>query len=691
MRKSSTTTRRRSSSNPGRFSQQEQDRNSMRMDSRRPQNVKAKDSNFGGRDSMIPKPQIRSSSSDRLSGMRKSNLRPTTGPKTSVGQYVTVTSAISPMPSNSRYTHVIEKSTRPSTDQNIRSRASCVDQGGLSSKVYITPGGSRQTASASDGRNVRASSAERANALAPKGTKKDIRPLSDKNYQNEMLHKIDNYFASIGQSTILNSNGSIKPLTIKIFVDATNLLIALLDMKQSLTAANYTEEIPKIAKKLHYPGLTNKSWLKTANTPHTLHHALGWICWLVELCEVKDLASEIFTLERLPIIGNDDEEKEKHRKIFLVMIQCYKAWNDEKPEDEEMIMQEFFQEEALRRGISDDKHEQIRLEFEKVRANLEKEQVKYNKVNEEVTELQEILNNMKKDRTKQVDHIAEQQKYIEKTLKEIEQFSKESVMFAENIKKFEKQKEELSNTIKKQPMSVMERDEIIKKCIEQQTYIQNFDTHLEEIKKEAYALDMRLVSSKTSLEKTIFAYNKALFMQLSDANVDYKDFQMPETGVCESNFIKRLEEKKKLMSTFILEQSKELNKKMTQLESHNREIEAMQTKRDTLSEKMEKKKAMEEKRKQDLKTKENKKREEIRKLQCSITELNEVIAKSSEEVDIINQQLANATEKREAVLEKNAHLKESAKTLFAGMYNILDNHRDKIRKTLEMLTVKQIK
>lgn len=72
MRKSSTTTRRRSSSNPGRSSQQDSDRSSMRMDQRR--------AGFGGnQDSMIPKPRLRSSSSDRLSGFRKSNLRPTTG------------------------------------------------------------------------------------------------------------------------------------------------------------------------------------------------------------------------------------------------------------------------------------------------------------------------------------------------------------------------------------------------------------------------------------------------------------------------------------------------------------------------------------------------------------------------------------------------------------------------------------
>lgn len=75
MRKSSTTTRRRSSSNPGRFSQQDFDRNSMRMDQRRPPNVTSKNN----QDSMIPKPRMRSSSSDRLSGFRKTNFKPTTG------------------------------------------------------------------------------------------------------------------------------------------------------------------------------------------------------------------------------------------------------------------------------------------------------------------------------------------------------------------------------------------------------------------------------------------------------------------------------------------------------------------------------------------------------------------------------------------------------------------------------------
>ncbi|OXU25432.1 hypothetical protein TSAR_012359 [Trichomalopsis sarcophagae] len=691
MRKSSTTTRRRSSSNPGRFSQQDPDRNSMRADSRRPPNTKSKDSNFGTQDTMIPKPRIRSSSSDRLSGMRKSNLRPTTGAKTSIGQYTTASSAISPMPNN-RYTHVIEKTARPSLiDQANRGRMSCVDQANLASKGYITPmaSGSRHVAPASDGRNVRASSAERASALAPKGPKKDSRPLNDKNYQNEMLGKIDNYFHSIGQSAILNGNGSLKPLTLKIFVEATNLLVKLLDMKQSLTAANYIEEIPKIAKKIHYPGLMNKSWLKTANTMHSWPHAIGWICWLVELCEVKDLASEIFTLERLPIIGNNDDEKENHRNTFLVMIQCYKAWNEEKPEDEERIIQQFFQEEAERRGINAKRYEQVRMDYEKVKENLEKEEAKTNKVDVEVSELQEVLSNMKKDRAKQQEHILQQEKYVDKTLKEIEQINKDSSMFLQEIKKLESTRDELSGVIKQQPMSVTERDEIVKACTEQQTYIQNFEAHLEEIKKEAYSLDMRLVSSNTNLVKTILAYNQALFMQLSDSNIDINELLMPENGICESNFLDRLEEKKNLMNTFMQERTKELSKKTNLLESHHREIEAMQTKRDTLSEKVEKKKASEEKRKQELKVKENKKREEIKKLQASIKDLNEIINKTSSEMDALNKQLAHAVDKREAALQKNAHLQASAKTFFKQFYDILNEHGGKLRKTFEMCLQKK--
>ncbi|XP_023247270.1 kinetochore protein ndc80, partial [Copidosoma floridanum] len=655
----------RKSSNPGtRFSSQETDRNSVRMDPSRRTT-----------ESMIPKPKMmRSSSSDRLSGMRKSNLRPTTGAKTSLGQYTTASSMVSPMPS-SRYTHTIEKS----------SRASNVDPSNLASKGYITPmaSGSRHTGTAGDNRNVRASSAERASALVPKGPKKDNRPLSDKNYQNEMLNKIDNYFHSIGQSTILNSNGSLKPLTLKIFIDATNLLVKLLDIKQSLSSANYIEEIPKIAKKLHYPGSMNKSWLKTANTPHSWPQAIGWISWLVELCEVKDVASEIFTLERLPVIGQSEEEKENRRSIFLSMIKCYKAWNEEKPEEEDRILHQFFRDEAERRGVSDEKYEEINAEYEKAQENLKIEQAQTDKVNEEVSELQQILVNLKSDRIKQQEQIAERQIYIDKTKKDIDNLAKEAVKFSKDVEKLEAAKEELRNAIKHQPMSVVQRDEIVKTCTEQQTYIQNFDAHLEEIKKEAYSLDIRLVSSKTNLEKAILAYNQSLFLQLSDSKTNIDELLMPENGICKADFMGRLEEKKALMNNYMQECSRELLKSRNMLESYGREKETMKAKKDVLSEKVEKKKATDEKKKQDFRTKEFKKREEIKKLQTNIDELSEQILKMTNEMDTLNQQLTICAEKKEAVMKQKAYLKDYVKPFLDQMIDILDENQSELCKILE--------
>lgn len=616
------------------------------------------------------------------------------GAKLSIGQYGTGSSAISPMPNN-RYNVVIEKTTRPSlADQGNRGRVSYVESNNL--KGFITPmaGRSKHVINnpPSEARNVRASSAERANALVSKGPKKDNRPLNDKNFIHESMCKIDRYFAMIQQSSILNSNGSIRPLTLKIFVEATNILIQLLDIKTTLNTSNYLQEIPKLAKKLHYPGQVKDSWLKTANTSHSYHHAVGWLSWLVELCEVKDVASEIFTLEKLPMIGESDEEKENQRKIFLVMIQCYKAWNEERPDEEGRIFQQFIQDEAERRGIDEEKFKEIQLEFEKVQENLLKEEAISNNVNSKVNELEETLSNAKKDRMKLQEHILDQENYIEKMLKEIDHLNKDTDKFSNDIANLEKNKEELSMIIKKQPMTVMQRDEIVKANHEQQSYIQNFETHLEEIKKEAYALDMRLVSTNSSLVKAILAYNQSLFMQFSDSSVNVDELMMPENGICEADFMDKLEKKKHIMNIFIQERSKELKKKETLLESHNKEIEAMQTKRDTLSEKFQKKKASEEKHKQDLKTKENKKREEIKKLQNTIDELNELNVKIANDVEILNQQLADATDKKEALMRKNSYMQESAKIFFAQFNDIIEDTRAKIATSLvQYLDVRKYK
>lgn len=123
---------------------------------------------------------------------------------------------------------------------------------------------------------------------------KDSRPLSDKGFQSEMLQKVNNYLRTFEGSQSL-TNGNLKsPLSLKTFVEITDLFIKAIGLKTpAISTSNYVEEVPKIAKKLQYPGQSiSKSWLKTANTLHTWPHVLGWISFLTELCEIYEISSE---------------------------------------------------------------------------------------------------------------------------------------------------------------------------------------------------------------------------------------------------------------------------------------------------------------------------------------------------------------------------------------------------------------
>lgn len=161
----------------------------------------------------------------------------------------------------------------------------------------------------------------------------------------------------------------------------------------------------------------------------------------------------------------------------------------------------------------------------------------------------------------------------------MEQYEKDSARLEDNVRQLEGTRSELGSVIKKQPMSISQRDEIVKNCSEQKNYIQNFQCHLEDIRKESYSLDMKLATSNKNLVTAILEYNKALYMQFSDSSININNLQMPEDGQCESNFIEKLENKVSSMSKFVEEQGLLPLKKATLQESQNKALEALQTKR----------------------------------------------------------------------------------------------------------------
>ena len=530
-------------------------------------------------------------------------------------------------------------------------------------------------------------SAERASILVAKAPRKDSRPISEKHFQSQMLKKIDDYFASIEQSSMLNSTGSLKPITIKMFVEVSGLLIGLLGMKQTLTNLNYVEELPKIAKMLQYPGPMAKSWMKTANAMHAWPNVLAWLSWLVEMCELRDIAAEQFRIEDLPFLGTDGEA-ERHRNMFFSMLKFYKVWNEER-ELEETLVAEYLKAEEVRLDVSDETYEKARAECEAAMQELEKENELRAKVDLETKELQDLLTALKEDEQKILDYNCQQDEHIESLKEECQQIRKDCQVLDDEIEKQHVKQNELKMIIKKQPISPKERDEILAKCDDVRKYLNQFEEHLQAIQKDVYSQDMKLASINHNLNKTILEYNRDIHTYLdaiSDVNVT--EIQIPENVVSDPDSLVMLQEVSKSLTLLKEKMKKELEELESLIEPNMKILENLQENAKTLAEenvelknKFKEKKVKVNEIKAQAKTQEAELRENIKSLEQSIKSIQD----SRPDLTSIQNELTEKVDKKDSVERRKIFLEKRAHNFFEKMYGILASHRKECLELFEKM------
>lgn len=534
-------------------------------------------------------------------------------------------------------------------------------------------------------------SAERASILVAKAPRKDTRPISEKYFQSQMLKKIDDYFTAIQQSTLLNSNGSLKPITIKLFVEVSGLLVGLLGMKQTLTNLNYVEELPKVAKKLQYPGPMAKSWMKSANAMHAWPNVLAWLSWLVEMCELRDIAAEQFRIENLPFT-NVDGEAERHRNMFFSMLKFYNAWNEER-EIEEILVAEFLKAEEARLDVNDETYENARVECEAAMLELEKEDELRTKIDLETKQLQDLLDALKEDEQKILDYNCQQDEHIKNLTEECQQIKKDCRVLDDEIEKQHMKQNELRVIIKKQPISPKERDEILAKCDDVRKYLNQFEEHLQVIQKDVYSQDMKLASVNHNLNKIILEYNRDIHNYLdaiSDINV--ADIQIPENVVSDPHSMVMLQEISKSLTSLKEKMKKEFEELEALIEPNAKRLENLQEKAKMLAEdNLELEKKSKEKKvkvneiKAQAKIHEAELRENIKSLEQSIKSIQDsrpdLKSKQNELIEKVDKR--DSLERRKIFLEKRAH------NFFDKIYGILSSHRkecldlfEKVKKVL---------
>lgn len=531
----------------------------------------------------------------------------------------------------------------------------------------------------------RSPSAERGSSVGTKGHRKDTRPLTDKTYQMTLLNKIESFLHSNQASTMLNNNGSLKPITLKMFVDISNCLLKSFNIKQDLTLANYVEELPKYAKKLHYPGVINKSWLKTANAMHSWPYVLGWIGWLVEVCQVKEIAFNKYQLETIPFMGTEKQAQQSHME-FLTFLECYKAWNEEDHEKEAKLFEEFLQNILVEQGVTKEDIAREQKELEGETLKLEAMEKESKKLNEKIEKLKATLSSLQAKEAKQLNDIKAKEDYIERTSAETNHLKRECNTLNEQIRLGNVRREELISIIKAQPMSKAEKENIVKKCTEIQNFICIFEEHLKDYQKETYTLDIKLASIINNINKTTLAYNKEIFMCIDNtvhSDVSFDKLKLPEKGLLNSFIIDVLEEKANLTKIY----KELLVKQCNETESHIRldSIKLEKLREDVKNlpdeKKLQEEKSNIDKMRADVKKEKDKWLKEIEILKSEIKEMQD----SMPDLQAIDAEIEEANDKLEAVTKRKTFLEERAKQFFGGLYEILGDHRSKLHDLLKKL------
>lgn len=530
--------------------------------------------------------------------------------------------------------------------------------------------------SISSSRSARSPSADRASILATKGVRKDSRPITDKAFQVQMMRKIENYFHVIKQSSILNANGSIKPLTIKMFVDVSGLLVGLLGAKQTLNNVNYVEEMPKIAKKLQYPGQMSKAWLKTVNAMHAMPNALAWMSWLVELCELRDLALEQLSLEDLPF-SNINEQAERNREMFLSIMSFYTAWNN-CVEQEEALIDEFLKKEEARYGVSDETLEEARTKSEIAEKEQEKEDKLRAKIDLEFTVLKDNLASLIEDAHNIDDYILkmdEREKILEAEYQKLEN---DISVLRNDIEENLKLQEQLRITISKQPFSAVERDKIVAKCEQTRKFLKEFNNHLEEIQKDIYSRDIKLSKANDDLTKVLLKYNRDVHNSLDGIpDVDILEIQIPEYVSSTQSM--------EILQNVSLNITKLKERKQKELEEVNKLIKSNEIQLEDSNEKIRTLTENDEEFKRELKEKEAKIKQVNDQGKIDETELRENVKKlegkfkvtQESQIDLllIQREFDESIDKRDSTKRYKDHLEKRACSFFNNFYSLLAAQR----------------
>eukprot|EP01116_Phalansterium_solitarium_P009020 TRINITY_DN23011_c0_g1_i1.p1 TRINITY_DN23011_c0_g1~~TRINITY_DN23011_c0_g1_i1.p1 ORF type:complete len:634 (-),score=285.00 TRINITY_DN23011_c0_g1_i1:320-2221(-) len=348
---------------------------------------------------------------------------------------------------------------------------------------------------------------------AAPGSKKDPRPVSDKQYMGQCVRKVILYLTSHGYDQEINPKLLISP-TAKQFFSILQFLVRFVDPSFTITKEKFEEEVPNMFKALKYPFTISPKSLLSVGTPHTWPNLLAALTWLVELISyqeaVEESSNDLMSDKESDAFLNDDQ-------FFLFTSKAYNEWLKGSSQFEEVEAQlETINEThcaKLKQAI-DKMNEQKRALQQEITMRTNQPnpvvelETKLAACNSDLGKFKQLITNLN-------DHMAKVQQIVEDQKAELEAKQNE-------LKAAQKEKELLQHTVDTQPMSAADVEKLTAERVALEEQLAATRALVEENERIVFDKEITISKKVEEFEKAVQAYGtQARKLKLVPSNAKY--------------------------------------------------------------------------------------------------------------------------------------------------------------------------
>lgn len=362
---------------------------------------------------------------------------------------------------------------------------------------------------------------ERMSSMGARVSKKDTRPLQDKNYIQEITEKVQKLALQYPDCRTLMSNGKIRPMTTQLFIMLSEIILQYFDPKLILNNANYATEIPNTAKAFLYRGKLDRTMLITVSTQHTYTNVIGFLAWFTECQEMAqamnfELLFNKFNEEN-SVYNVDDDEDDIDFAIFIPFVaKC--MISESKKEKCDHLIKEFRQQLNERSQFCSelsDEARQRRDELEELANTYDQFSSQVISKDRELEAMENAVALLSKDIQDQENYLSQTQEYINNVKSQNGLVTQELNKTESKIEEVSKEIQHLSLAVKNQELTLEDKEKLAHERSEILREINLLEAQTKSLNDIYYSEQIELSRQRNKVDSSILQYNRELYEHLS--------------------------------------------------------------------------------------------------------------------------------------------------------------------------------